>query len=82
MLNDVILNDLKDKFIKFAKEYHLRDDWHEPDELEVDAYVEGNHLDNAMGDTGYCGELIVVLTVNEQPMLRLNLATLLAVACQ
>lgn len=42
---------------------HLRNDWHEPDEQGITAYVIGNHLDNAMGPTvehGH-GELNVVI---------------------
>ena len=76
---------------QFRAGYRLRRDWHEPDEQGINAYVIGNHLDNAMGPTverGF-GELNVVL-VHEQssdasfdratflPIAVVNLATLLS----
>ena len=56
---------------RFKKQYKLREDWHEPDEQEVSAFVVGNKLDNAMGDKPWVrlnqfglpevGELVVVV---------------------
>ena len=56
---------------RFKNQYKLREDWHEPDEQEVSAFVVGNTLDNAMGDKPWVrlnqfglpevGELVVVV---------------------
>lgn len=72
---------------KFATERGLRNDWHEPDEQGIDAYVYGESLDNAMGSgwmpepyMSYEGELNVVLVANTtgEPLAVVNLATLLS----
>ncbi len=75
------------KLRAFAEKYHLREDWHEPDEQGVSAVVRGRELDNAFGDGGgFEGERpfekVVVLKVNGEDTLQINLATLLALACQ
>lgn len=78
----------RDKLRAFAKEHGLRKDWHEPDESEVSAVVKGLKLDNAFGDHG--GEIggrspyekLVILKVEGKEVLRVNLATVLALACQ
>jgi len=74
---------------QFRAGYRLRRDWHEPDEQGINAYVIGNHLDNAMGPTverGF-GELNVVFGVEFEPdttgrtftpVAVVNLATLLS----
>lgn len=48
---------------EFRQAYGIRNDWHEPDEQGITAYVLGDHLDNAMGATVEhgCGELQVVI---------------------
>lgn len=57
--------------------------WHEPDEKEVDAWVEGEQLDTAHGAAAEAApgfqnrELRVVLTVGGQPSAVVNLADLL-----
>ncbi len=69
--------------------YGLRDDWHEPDNNGITAYVTGNHLDNAMGPTTEHahGELNVVIAYEQdsegsvrvyKPVAVINLATLLS----
>lgn len=66
----------------FAHARALRPDWHEPDEQKVNAFVQGAHLDNAMGScadtSATCGELNVVITYDEKPVAVVNLAHLLA----
>lgn len=73
---------------EFQKKYKLRKDWHEPDEVDIDARVVGDHLDNAFGDEVKptirmypSQEYVVILTKAGQEVGRINLATLLAVAC-
>jgi hypothetical protein len=63
------------------KDEYLRLDWHEPDESGIDAMVKGNHLDNAFGEDKNSSELVVILTKDGEEYYRINLATLLAVAC-
>lgn len=62
-----------------------RPDWHEPDEQDVNAYLQGAHLDNAMGACAdperACGEFNVVITREDKPVAVVNLAYLLAWAC-
>lgn len=62
-----------------------RQDMHEPDNNGVSATISGQHLDNAMGDDGECGEMFVTIIkeqdhpadwINEN----FNLATLIAFA--
>ena len=64
----------------FANQSGVRKDWHEPDEQGVTAVVEGYHLDNAMGNTGNCRELVVKLSINGKECCVVNLANLLAIA--
>lgn len=40
------------ELLALKRELGVREDWHEPDEQEVTAYVRGNHLDNS----GFWGE--------------------------
>jgi len=61
---------------KGAEYLGVRDDWHEPDEQEVDAYVDGKRFDNA----GVAGEIVVTLFKDEKPIAEVNLATLFAIA--
>lgn len=63
----------------FAAKYRLRNDWHEPDEQGVTAEVVGGKLDNA---GGLPLEKTVILKVHNEEKLRVNLATLLALACR
>jgi hypothetical protein len=80
----------RDKLRSFAEKYGLREDWHEPDEQEVSAVVRGRKLDNAYGDEGSAlywpdeapYEKVVVLKVGREEVLQVNLATILALACQ
>jgi hypothetical protein len=78
---------------EFRQAYGIRNDWHEPDEQGITAYVLGDHLDNAMGATvehGH-GELQVVIAKEVEseegtsfdkatfrPIAAVNLATLLS----
>ena len=70
------------KLQDFARKYRLRHDWHEPDEQDVTARVLGKTLDNAMGDTGDCNEMVVVLYVDKKERCRVNLATVLSLAAE
>lgn len=71
-----------------ARELKVRPDWHEPDEQEVDADVHGCHLDNAgswgaetLGQRPY-QEYWIEIIQDETPAAEVNLADLLAFACQ
>jgi len=60
-----------------------REDMHEPDEQDIKAYVIGDHLDNAFGNSitlndGF-QEFVVVIRRNEKTE-KFNLATLIALA--
>lgn len=61
-------------------------DMHEPDNQGIECQVEGNHLDNAMGDDPHtnCKEFTVGITVTDSNGKErtewFNLATLIAVA--
>ncbi len=61
-----------------------RHDMHEPDNNGVSATVDGDHLDNAMGNNGACGEMFVEITREYDDVNVLienfNLATLIAFA--
>ena len=61
-----------------------RADMHEPDNNGVSATVEGDHIDNAFGDAGMCGEMVVVITKEQDHgdsyKVKFNLATLIALA--
>lgn len=63
-----------------AHKLGVRLDWHEPDEQAVTAKVVGKTLDNAMGDSGECNEMVVVIEKDGKEVHRINLATLLAIA--
>ena len=67
---------------KFAEKYGLSDDWHEPDQKEVTAFVSGKYLDNAMGDSGDCQEMVIMLLVAGKHILSVNLANILALAAE
>lgn len=72
----------RDELIQLQNRLGVRHDWHEPDNNEVNAYVLGYHLDNAMGSRGaQHGELVVHITQDRKPVAAVNLATLLAFAC-
>jgi hypothetical protein len=75
----------------FAGTYGLRSDWHEPDEQGISATVHGSSFDNAMRagdgltyliDSAREAEMNVVLHHEGQPIAVINLATLLAFACE
>lgn len=68
----------RSEFTALAAELGVRPDWHEPDEQEVSARVEGDRLDNATGASGACGELRVVITRDGEPVAAVNLASLCA----
>lgn len=61
-----------------------RHDMHEPDNNGVSATVDGDHLDNAMGDDGFCGEMFIAVTKEQDHgdsfTENFNLATLIAFA--
>ena len=65
-----------------------REDMHEPDEQGIRAWVVGTHLDNAFGNRideraimTYSQEYVVILDkVEEGKIIKLNLATLIALA--
>lgn len=57
------------------------EEMHEPDNNGISAVVDGNHLDNAFGDSGFCGEFIVTIHNEETGHIAtINLATLIALA--
>ena len=64
----------------FAEKNQMRDDWHEPDEQGVTARVTGIRLDNAHGIIPDCEEMVIVLYKNGEEAVRVNLATVLALA--
>lgn len=79
---------------QLAQDLGVRHDWHEPDEQEVTARVKGAHLDNAFGSTAkdyishdYAegpvdyGEYNVIISQDGQEVAVVNLASLLAFAC-
>lgn len=68
----------RDRLRGFAKASGISPDWHEPD---AEARVEGKCLDNACGEDLGTGEMIVVLRAGKRA-LRINLATLLALAVE
>ena len=45
----IIRIDTQAQLAQFTKDYGLRPDWHEPDEMGISVRVFGTHLDNAMG---------------------------------
>ena len=71
-------NDVLKKLQDFTKD--CRPDMHEPDEQGIFAFCIGERLDNAMGDTGECGEMIVILRNDDGGELKINLADLIALA--
>lgn len=70
--------DAPDQLAAFAGVYGLRHDWHEPDESGIDAYVVGDHLDNAERASIHVTELNVVLTHDGGAVAVVNLADLLS----
>lgn len=73
------------KLWDFAKAHGLREDWHEPDEQDIDAAIINPTaaFDNAMGDDPYelAPEMIVRLyKVGGNSSVVINLATLCALA--
>ncbi len=80
----------KSELKELARELKVRPDWHEPDEQEVDAVVVGNNFDNAGFWPRECAietkdrlimEKYVIIKKNGKPVATVNLATLLAWAC-
>lgn len=78
----------RSELVALAQRLKVRSDWHEPDEQDVDAEIVGDHLDNAMGADGGAseelrlkGEFVVVIKQGSKPVARVNLASLLAMAC-
>lgn len=77
----------RSELMRLKAELGVREDWHEPDEQGLNAYVVGDHLDNAMGSglDHTHGELQVIITKRgysddskPYPYAVINLATLLA----
>ena len=77
------LEEAKADLQEFQRKFGLRRDWHEPDEQGISAKVIGKQLDNAFGETIDFPnrECVVVLYHDKKEVGRINLATLLAVAC-
>ena len=71
----------RDRFQQFAQAIKVRDNWHEPDEQDVDAVPTPGPwgFDNACGDAT---EHSVVFYVHGKPTARVSLATLCAWASQ
>jgi hypothetical protein len=85
--------DKREDLVKFAREHQLRGDWHEPDEVEIDAEFHGDNFDNA----GFWGhdrdgeprsfgegqqEMYVVLRHEGFEVAEVNLATLFSWATE
>jgi hypothetical protein len=80
----------RDEFVELSKELGVRADWHEPDERDVNAIVEGYSFDNA----GFWPqsnkrripeeilEMHVIFTQDGRDVAAVNLATLCAWASQ
>jgi hypothetical protein len=74
----------KEELVEVKAELGVREDWHEPDEQDVDVEVHGNVFDNAGAwglDTQAPYEAVekfIVLKKNGQPVAEVNLATLFA----
>lgn len=89
---DVIRIDHLDQLQEVAAMLGVRPDWHEPDEQEVRAIVDGYCFDNA----GFwpssevspaireneSSEMCVILYKDNVPRAMINLATLFAIACR
>ena len=81
----------REELARVADDLGVAADWHEPDEQGVGARVFGTHLDNA-GFWGFWGdastmfrereEYYVILYKDGEPVAAVNLATLLAWACE
>jgi hypothetical protein len=72
---------------QLARDLRVRHDWHEPDEQNLTARVEGVTFNNAgFWPTSEAGrakpELHVILTQDKQDVACVNLATLFAWACR
>jgi hypothetical protein len=88
----IVLEDTRKKIVEFANLNEVGDDWHEPDcPNGVKAKIRGIKFDNAHGDNGgeYTArngkrrgpyEMIVTLTDDNGRKLKINLATLFALA--
>ena len=85
------MKEILKKLKEFTKD--CREDMHEPDEQGIDAYIIGDHLDNAHGESINADQLergyheYVVILKNEDNFLKdkpvsmkINLATLIALA--
>jgi hypothetical protein len=76
----------RDEFVELSKELRVRADWHEPDEQDVSARVEGDSFDNAgfwpQSPSRYIPEEIlemhVIFTKDGEDVATVNLATLCA----
>ncbi len=67
----------KNELKELAKQIGVRNDWHEPDEQDVDARVEiGTGFDNACGS-----DMSVIISKDGVDVFKINLATLFAFAC-
>jgi len=70
------------ELIDFAEIMEPRQDWHEPDEMGIEAVVHGSRLDNAFGDSLQSDEFVIQLNSTWKnwyaPSVTINLANLLA----
>lgn len=91
-LPDVIRIDHLDQLQEVAALLGVGGDWHEPDNAEVTAKVDGHCFDNAgfwpswhVSDAirdNQSSELCVILYKEGEPRAMINLATLFAIACR
>ena len=77
---EIVMISSKRELKILAKGLGVRKDWHEPDEQGVGATLTGDHLDNACCD-GSCEEYTVIITKDRKEVALVNLALLLAFAC-
>ena len=77
---DLTVIESVDDLAQFAAERHLGRDWSGVGAENVDAWVEGDRLDDGCSISGSteCDELTLVLTVDGQDAAVVNLLTLLA----
>lgn len=86
-MSDLRRIDSREDLRAFARQHGLRTDWHEPDEQEVHARIDGTEFDNAgywprqQGRAAHV-EMHVILSVAGHDIAAVNLATLLAWAAE
>jgi hypothetical protein len=86
-MSDIARIDTPEQLQELAEKLGVRPDWHEPDEQEVTAHVDGDCFDNAGfwprdKYTGQGMEMHVTLRQHGEVVAQVNLATLFAMAAR